>query len=155
MIEKIKILFVLVIFLMGSNIYSQQLVPVLDEEALQSYNQVIIQQYPHMFDTMLVSQVYKVDNNHVQVEYLYDNVKYEELIYEKDGKMINVGTSMELPIESFPDVVLDSYSDEYGDNILGVYEYQSKYGDKLYVIENNNKRRFYYNELGVKAKPPL
>lgn len=149
------IIIILLLVIPISNVKAQELIPIEDEEVLKSYNQILIQKYPHVFDTMLVSQVYDVGNDHVQVEYILDGTKYEELIYQKDGKMIIVGTSMELPVASFPEVVMDAYKKDNKAKILSVYEFQSKYGEMLYVVEDINKKRYYFDNLGVKVKAPL
>ena len=151
--------FIVYLFI-ASQILAQKSIPIKDPLVLKSLDKVLVESYPHLYDTISVVEAFRIDDNYSKVIYSIEGRLKEEFIYDSDGDMVIIASLLEIPIVNIPLIVRDAFKaqNKGGWEILNAFEVRPNYGGAQYygleLGKGEKLKRLYYDNFGNIHKGP-
>ncbi len=162
---KIILNFLLIFLLTHCIALAQEGSVIEDVDILEKQKTVLTNNYPHVFRTVEIKDVQKLNSRQSKVFYEKGNQQYEAVVNSGRKDMLLVATSKVMNENEMPNIVMDAFKrSKYKNwNIEKTFEITTPYSSGFYRIDVSKKNKaqkkkktksLFYTQLGQYKKPP-
>ena len=160
LLKKLKFRLIITPLLLSINVVAQEGAPIKDVGILEEQKKVLVQDYPHHFEKVNITNVEQFSPKHSKVYYTKEGVNYEAVVNSDRKDLLLVATAREIPIAELPAIVKDALkaSENGSSPIKKAFIVSTPYSSGFYRIDINQNAKetksVYYDKLGQYQKPP-